>query len=205
MEKARKRSSMVRLFAELVEESIILVFLEMKLALFEVKKHIRSAEKGTVMMALGAALLLFALVTFVGTAVAALAVILPVWLSALIVALALTFCGVAFLFSGLGNLKDFSFIPSETLLRVQNIVQKLTVVSAQHKAAEKSMAPEAGSAPERRVAPERRMAYERRTVRLGHVALERRNAPERRATASARRSSASPQRPGRSELKQKAA
>jgi len=196
---------MVRLFAELVEESIILVFLEMKLALFEVKKQVRSAEKGTVMMALGAALLLFALVTFVATAVAALAVILPVWLSALIVALTLTFCGVAFLFSGLGNLKEFSFIPAETVLRVQNIVQKLKMASAQRKAAEEGMAPEVGTTPERRLAPERRTAYERRTVRLGRIEPERRSASERRTAARARRSSATAQRPGRSELKQKAA
>ena len=132
MEKTRKRASVVRLFVELIEESIILVFLELKLAFFEIKRHVRCAEKGVVMMALGVGLLLFALITFLATAVAALAVFLPVWLSALIVTLSLAFFGLALLFSGLGNLKDFTLIPMETLERVQDISQKLKQVSARH-------------------------------------------------------------------------
>jgi hypothetical protein len=133
MEKARqKRVSMIRLFAELIEETIILTFLEVKLAAFEIKRNIRSAEKGGAMMAVGGALLLFAVVVFIGTAVAALAIFLPVWLSALIVALGLGFFGIAFLFSGLGLLKGFSLIPAETLVRVENIAQKVRKVTAHH-------------------------------------------------------------------------
>jgi len=133
MEKVRqKRVSMIRLFAELIEETIILTFLEVKLAAFEIKRNIRSAEKGGAMMAVGGALLLFALVVFIGTAVAALAIYLPVWLSALIVALGLGFFGIAFLFSGLGLLKGFTLFPAETLVRVESIAQKVRKVSAQH-------------------------------------------------------------------------
>ena len=212
MDKTRKRTSMIRLFAELVEESIILVFLELKLGVFEIKRHVHSAEKGVVMMALGAGLLLFALITFTGTAVAALAIILPVWLSALIVALALTFIGVAFLFSGLGNLKDFSLVPSETLLRIQHIVQKLQKVSAQHKGAVEGVAQVVGTAPERRSAVERRSVAERRRVSKGHPAFERRMVAERRIVAvrrsapeRGRRSSGMARQPDTSELKQKAA
>jgi hypothetical protein len=136
MEKVRqKRVSMIRLFAELIEETIILTFLEVKLAALEIKRNIRSAEKGGAMMAVGGALLLFAMVVFVGTAVAALALFLPVWLSALIVALGLSFFGIAFLFSGLGLLKGFSLFPAETLVRVENIAQKVRKVSAQHQEA----------------------------------------------------------------------
>jgi hypothetical protein len=136
MEKVRqKRVSMIRLFAELIEETIILTFLEVKLAAFEIKRNIRSAEKGGAMMAVGGALLFFALVVSIGTAVAALALFLPVWLSALIVALGLGFFGIAFLFSGLGLLKGFSLVPAETLVRVENIAQKVRKVSAQHQEA----------------------------------------------------------------------
>jgi hypothetical protein len=136
MEKVRqKRVSMIRLFAELIEETIILTFLEIKLAALEIKRNIRSAEKGGAMMAVGGALLLFASVVFIGTAVAALALFLPVWLSALIVALGLGFFGIAFLFSGLGLLKGFSLFPAETLVRVENIARKVRKVSAQHQEA----------------------------------------------------------------------
>jgi len=128
----RKRVSVVRLYAELVEESIILVFVELKLAFFEIKRHIHSAENGVLLMAVGAGLLLLGLLTFIGTAVAALAVFLPVWLSALVVASALAFLGIAFLFTGLGKMKDFSLIPTETLERIQDISQKLKKVSDQH-------------------------------------------------------------------------
>jgi len=136
MEKVRqKRVSMIRLFAELIEETIILTFLEVKLAAFEIKRNIRSAVKGGAMMAVGGVLLFFALVVSIGTAVAALALFLPVWLSALIVALGLGFFGIAFLFSGLGLLKGFSLFPAETLVRVENIAQKVRKVSAQHQEA----------------------------------------------------------------------
>jgi|GEM_PF-2241036 len=143
MEKVRqKRVSMIRLFAELIEETIILTFLEVKLAAFEIKRNIRSVEKGGAMMAVGGALLLFALVVFIGTAVAALAIVLPVWLSALIVALGLSFFGIAFLFSGLGLLKGFSLIPAETLMRVEDITQKVRKVSARHQEAVARKEPE---------------------------------------------------------------
>jgi hypothetical protein len=200
MEKTGKRVSVVRLYAELVEESIILVFLELKLAVMEIKRHIHSAEHGAVWMAIGAGLLFLGLVTFIGTAVAALAVILPVWLSALIVASCLAFLGIAFLFSGLGKLKDFSLVPSETLERMHAISQKLKNVPAQHKTAEIRVAMEELSAPERRTVPERRR------VQMRHAAPERRSVPERRsARASGRRLSATAKQPDTSELKQKAA
>ena len=186
MEKVRqKRVSMIRLFAELIEETIILTFLEVKLALFEIKRNIRSVEKGGAMMAVGGALLLFALVVFIGTAVAALAIVLPVWLSALIVALGLGFFGIAFLFSGLGLLKGFSLIPAETLVRVENIAQKVRKVSARHQEMAVRKEPEraAESAVERTVERAAEKAAEKAAERAPRsaTALERApGVPERR-------------------------
>ena len=149
MEKIRERRfSMIRLFAELIEETIILVFLELKLALFEIKRNIHSAEKGAVMVAGGVGLLAFAGIAFLATAIAVLALILPVWLSALVVSLTLTFLGVAFLFSGLGHLKNFTLIPTETLERVEDIAEKVKKVGARHEEAEQ-LRSEAGRSPER--------------------------------------------------------
>lgn len=205
MEKAGKRSSMARLFAELIEAAITLAFLETNRALSEVRKRVRSAEKGTVMVVLGALLLLLALVTFIGTAVAALAVLLPVWLSALIVALTLTFSGVASLFSGLGNLRAFSLIPTETLLRVRHTVQNLTMAAVHPKGASERKGAKGGTTSERRSAVERRTVYDRRTVSLGELAAERRSASERRTAFRVRRGKGTTRRTERSELKQKAA
>jgi fatty acid desaturase len=151
MEKIRKRRvSMVRLFAELIEDTIILIFLELKLALFEIKRNIHSAERGAAMMGAGVGLLICAGLAFIGTAVAVLAEILPVWLSGLIVSLALAFLGVALLFSGLGHLKNFSLIPNETLERVEDITEKVKKVGVRHEEREaRSAAPRTRRSPDR--------------------------------------------------------
>jgi hypothetical protein len=180
MEKVgQKRISMIRLFAELIEETIILAFLEVKLAASEIKRNIRSAEKGGAMMAIGGGLLFFALVVSIGTAVAALAIVLPVWLSALLVALGLGFFGIAFLFSGLGLLKGFSLIPAETLLRVEDIVQKVRKVSARHQ--ETVARGELGRVPERVVERTAENIAEKTIERAPRTAFERApGVPERR-------------------------
>lgn len=125
MEEAKRRLTMIRLVLELIEEFIVLVFLELKLAAVEIRHHIRSAETGAVLMAVGASLLLFALITCIGSAVAALAIALPLWLSALVVAVSLALIGAALLFTGLGKLKHFSLVPSDTVHRIQVISKKL--------------------------------------------------------------------------------
>jgi len=186
MEKVRRRRvSMIRLFAELIEESIILVFLELKLAVFEIKRNVKSAEKGAVMMVLGGGLLLFGSVTFVATAVAALAIVLPVWLSALIIALGLSFLGFAFLFSGLGHLKDFTLVPLETLERVDDLSQKIKQVSARHQEAEERK--------ERAFEDRRKRVFERQVPERRERALEDRrkqafgrHVPERRRLSARR-------------------
>lgn len=113
------------LFFEWVEQFINLVFLELKLAALEIKRNVNAAKKGAVMIAVGAFLLLLALMTLIGTVVAALSIILPVWLAGLIVTLLLVFFGTAFVFTGRGELKDFSFVPSDTLDHMQVISKKL--------------------------------------------------------------------------------
>jgi len=131
-----RKVSMARNMAELVEEIVMLLFIELKRAVLEIKGNIHSVERGGAMMVLGVGLLFFGLVTFTGTAVAVLAIYLPTWLSALIVALGLTFLGIAFLFSGLAHFKDFTLVPSETIHRVEDIFHEYKKVSAEHHARE---------------------------------------------------------------------
>ena len=143
MENFRRRRSMVRLAVELYEEIIVLFFVELKLAAIEIKGNIRSVEKGAAKMVVGAGLLFFAVITFLGTAVAILALFLPTWLSALLVTLTLAFFGVAFFFTGLGNFKHFTLIPSETLQRVHDITNRYKRVGAHHEIHTTRSGPEA--------------------------------------------------------------
>jgi uncharacterized membrane protein len=142
MDKTGKKQSMVHLVVELFEDIIVLVFIELKRALLEIKHNVGSVEKGAIMMVLGAGLLFFSLLVFIGTTVAVLALYLPAWLAALLVALALTFFGVAFLFTGLGKFKDFTLVPSETLKRVEDISRSYKKVGAGHQLYEEPIIPE---------------------------------------------------------------
>lgn len=168
MDDMNRRKSMIRLGLELVEQSIVLVFLELKLAVLEVKRNVTSAKNGAVFMALGGFLMLFSLLTLTATAIAALAIVLPVWLSALIVTAALGFLGAALLFTGLGKFKHFTLVPAETLERVENIAAKLKKHAEQREHEEK-------------IAHEQRRARkERRSLRQRRVRQERRPSGERR-------------------------
>jgi hypothetical protein len=120
-----KKHSIVKLALELVEQSIVLVFLELKLAGLEIKRNVTSVEKGVIFLPIGAVLLLLALLTMIGAAVAALCLVVQPWLAALIVSAVLIFLGTALLFTGLSKIKEFTLIPRETIERVETIVKKL--------------------------------------------------------------------------------
>ncbi|GFO69388.1 hypothetical protein GMLC_29670 [Geomonas limicola] len=143
-----RKLSMARLMVELVEEIVMLLFIEVRRGVLEIKHNIKSVEKGAVMVVLGAGLLFFGLITFTGTAVAVLTIWLSTWLSALIVALGLTFFGIAFVFSGLSHFKEFTLVPNDTLHRVENIFKDYKKVSAQHHAEVQTRAREGRRDPE---------------------------------------------------------
>jgi hypothetical protein len=178
MDGMNRRKSMLRLGLELVEQSIVLVFLELKLAVLEVKRNVSSAKNGAVFMALGGFLMLFSLLTLTATAIAALAMVLPVWLSALIVTAAVGFLGAALLFTGLGKLKHFTLVPAETLERVENIAGKLKKHAEQREHEEKIAHEQRRARVERRSLKQRRVRQERRP------SGERRNHEERRRQAA---------------------
>lgn len=127
-----RKISMVRMTVELFEEIVMLLFIELKRGVLEIKHNVKSVETGAVMMALGAGLLFFGLVTFTGTAVAVLALFLSTWLSAFIVALGLTLFGLAFLFAGLSHFKEFTLVPAATINRVEDIFHDYKRASSGH-------------------------------------------------------------------------
>jgi hypothetical protein len=173
MDGTKRRKSMLRLVLELVEQSIVLVFLELKLAAHEVKRNVSSARNGVVFLALGGFLLLYSLLTLTATAIAALAIVLPVWLSALIVTAAVGLVGAALLFTGVGKFKHFTLVPSETVERVENIAAKLKK-HAELREHEERLAHEQWQARKERRTHNRRVRQERRPLH------ERRRTEDRR-------------------------
>jgi hypothetical protein len=194
MAEVKKRVSMIKMVLELVEQSIVLVFLELKLAALEIKRNIDSAKTGAVLLALGGFLLLFSLLGAMATAIAALSLVLPVWLSALIVTAVLVFGGAGLLFAGLSKVKHFTLVPRETVDRIETISHKLKKHAEQREAEERDAvrreaaragavegAKEAREATrEAREAARRELSYAREKAQVKE-AEEKREAKHRRA------------------------
>lgn len=190
-----RHHSIVRLVLELLEQSIVLVFLELKLAALEVRNNVNSAKNGSVLLAVGGFLLLFSLLAATATAIAALSLVLPVWLSALIVTAGLVFLGAGLLFTGLSKLKHFTLLPKDTLDRVENIGHKLKAHAEQRdqealeaKAARDAVHAEALHAREEKLAAREREAAKREAEREEARArdLEKREARRSRRLTYAR-------------------
>ena len=87
MTETRKRRSTVILILELLRDMAVYIDLELKLAIAEFRRNIGSAKKGIIQMAIGLFLLLLALLLLTCSSIAALAIVLPLWLASLIVGL----------------------------------------------------------------------------------------------------------------------
>ncbi|MCP3138702.1 phage holin family protein [Pyxidicoccus xibeiensis] len=93
------------LFSEFMEQARRLMRAEFTLARAELRSEAKKASAGAGLMAGGAVVLLLGAFTFVAFLVAALAELMPVWASALIVAVLLLAVGGAVAWAGLGRLK----------------------------------------------------------------------------------------------------
>nr|WP_255663113.1 phage holin family protein [Myxococcus sp. RHSTA-1-4] len=88
-----------------MEQGRRLLRAEITLARAELRSEAKKASAGAGLLAGGGVVLLLGALTFVGFLVAALAMALPVWASALIVAVVLLAVGAAVAWVGLGRLK----------------------------------------------------------------------------------------------------
>ncbi|WP_164007138.1 phage holin family protein [Pyxidicoccus trucidator] len=93
------------LFSEFMEQGRRLVRAEVTLARAELRAEVKKASAGAGLLAGGGVVLLLGALTFVAFLVAALAELIPVWASALIVAVLLLAVGGAVAWAGLGRLK----------------------------------------------------------------------------------------------------
>ncbi len=94
-----------QLFSQFMEQARRLVRAEVTLARAELKAEAKKASAGAGLLAGGGLVLLLGALTFVAFLVAVLATVIPVWASALIVAVLLLAVGGAVAWAGLGRLK----------------------------------------------------------------------------------------------------
>jgi hypothetical protein len=113
------------LIYELLRDITVLIDLELKLAIAEIQRNIDSAKRGVIQLSLGLFLLLLALLLFTCSAVAALAIVLPLWLAALIVGALSAATGLLFLLAGKNRLSEASPLPNESIARIRTLSMKL--------------------------------------------------------------------------------
>jgi len=107
--------SVGELFGELATETGTLVHQEIQLASTELTQKAVDAGKRSLRIAAGAALALVALMTLAATCVIALAYLVPLWLSALIIAVIFGAIAYGIAQSGISAMKRGDLRPTETI------------------------------------------------------------------------------------------
>ena len=125
MGETKKRTSIVILLFELLRDFIVFIELELKLAIAEFRRNIRSAKLGVIQMAIGLFLLLLSLLILTCSAIAALAIVLPLWLASLIVGALFAVSGLCFILTGKNRLSKYSLLPRESFERIRSVSRKL--------------------------------------------------------------------------------
>lgn len=117
--------SVGELMTQLSEQTSRLVRDELQLAQIELKNSAKHAGLGAGLFSVAGLLALFGLTTLIATAIIALALVLPLWLSALIVAVVLfIFAGIAALV-GKKQVQQASPTPERTVTNVKRDVAEV--------------------------------------------------------------------------------
>lgn len=125
MTETKKRKSMLILLYELLRDIMVFIDLELKLAIAEVRRNIGSAKRGVIQMSIGLFLLLLALLLFTCSAIAALAIVLPLWLAILIAGALFAASGLWFFLTGKNRLSKSSPLPTESIERIRAVSREL--------------------------------------------------------------------------------
>ncbi len=120
----KRRSTLILLF-ELFRDITVFIDLELKLAIAEFRRNIGSAKRGVIQVAIGLFLLLLALLVFTCSAIAALAIFLPLWLASLIVGALYATSGLWFFLAGKNRLSKSPPLPTESIERIRVVSRKL--------------------------------------------------------------------------------
>ena len=128
MSRRSDQAGTFELLAKLPHQIVTLAKIEFENAKQEVVKKAKKAGIGAVAIIVALFFVFFALEAFVVAAIAGIAVALPVWLAALIVAGGLLALAAAAILAGVLLMKRGTPIPGETLGRVEGDLQALSEV-----------------------------------------------------------------------------
>ncbi|NVN92831.1 MAG: phage holin family protein [Desulfuromonadales bacterium] len=124
VEMKKRRSTVISLF-ELLRDITNLIDLELKLSIAEFRRKIGSAKRDVILMAIGLLLLLLSLLILTCSAISALAIVLPLWLAALVVGALFAASGLWFVLTSKKRLSKTSPLPRESFERIRSISRKL--------------------------------------------------------------------------------
>jgi len=128
MQPQRDERSIGQLFAELANETSTLVRQEVQLAKTELTEKVTSAGKDAGMIGAGGALAYAGLLAVIAAVIIGLGQLIPMWLSALLVGLAVIGVGYVLIQSGLSALKRIDPTPRET---IQTLKEDVDMVKEQ--------------------------------------------------------------------------
>lgn len=115
MEQQREERSLGELFAELARETSSLVRQEVDLAKTEVTQKATRAGRHVGVIGAGAAVAYAGLLAIIAALILGIGLFIPLWLSALIVGLAVAIIGYVVIQTGLSALKRADLTPHETI------------------------------------------------------------------------------------------
>jgi hypothetical protein len=115
MEDSTEQRPLGELFAELARETGTLVRQEVDLARTEMTSKLKVAVKDVAMVGVGAALALAGGLALLAAAILALAMVLPLWLSALIVGAVVIAIGAGIAMAAIRSLKNIDPVPRATV------------------------------------------------------------------------------------------
>ncbi len=115
MEENKDKRSLGDLFSIFLEKMSKMIRLEIELAKSEITKKTTRLFRDVVFLIAGVVVGFIGLLTLVGAAVAALWLVLPLWLSALIVGVIVCGIGISFIQKGISALKHGSLKPEHTI------------------------------------------------------------------------------------------
>jgi uncharacterized membrane protein YqjE len=120
--------SLAKLFSELAQETGTLVRQEVQLAKVELTEKAREAGKDAVLVGSGLVAVNIAVLALVAALILALGTLIPMWVSALLVGVALGVVGVVLMQRGVARLKQIDPVPRAT---VQTLKEDKTWASRQ--------------------------------------------------------------------------
>ena len=112
---AKSERTLGEIFSDLTQNFSELVREEVALAKTELSQNASKLARDVVFLAIGGFIAYAGLLVLLAAAVFALALVMPLWLSALIIGLVVVIIGYAFVQKGISDLRKGSFMPKQTV------------------------------------------------------------------------------------------